>query len=112
MEKLRQLVPIVLAKKYRRWGALAVLALTVVLVVNFFTSNPEYLARLRTVPPSVIMLVVLLNIPAMASLAWAYAAMMRLCGKTLDVKENLLLTAYSSLANFFGPLQTGPGVRM
>lgn len=34
-----------------------------------------------------------------------------MCGKHLEAKENFLLTSYSSIANFFGPLQSGPGVR-
>lgn len=33
------------------------------------------------------------------------------CGKYLNKRETLLLNAYSSLTNFFGPGQSGPGVR-
>jgi len=33
------------------------------------------------------------------------------CGKVLGVRETVLLNAYSSLTNFFGPGQSGPGVR-
>lgn len=40
-----------------------------------------------------------------------YNAILRLCAQPLPVKENLLLTIYSTLANFFLPLQSGPGVR-
>jgi uncharacterized membrane protein YbhN (UPF0104 family) len=35
----------------------------------------------------------------------------RLCKKTLPLKSGLLLTMYTSVINFFGPLQSGPGVR-
>jgi uncharacterized membrane protein YbhN (UPF0104 family) len=38
-------------------------------------------------------------------------ATLRMCGKRLPRKELFLLTSYSSIANFFGPLQSGPGVR-
>ncbi len=34
-----------------------------------------------------------------------------LCRKKLSIKNSLLLTIYSSLVNFFGPLQSGPAVR-
>jgi len=34
-----------------------------------------------------------------------------ICGKRMGLKENFMLTSYSSIANFFGPLQSGPGVR-
>ena len=34
-----------------------------------------------------------------------------LCRKKLSIKNSLLLTIYSSVINFFGPLQSGPAVR-
>lgn len=111
MQRLIQFAKLLLAKKNRRWIAVGVLVLTVAAVIHFFTSNPQYLERLSHVSPVVVMLVILLNIPAMAALAWAYSAILQLCGKPIDTKENLLLTAYSSIINFFGPLQSGPGVR-
>lgn len=100
-----------LAKKNRRWIAIGVLIATALFVVHFFVANPQYLERLRHVSPGVIALVILLNIPATIALAWAYYAILQLCGKPIAMKENLLLTAYSSIINFFGPLQSGPGVR-
>lgn len=111
MDRLKAFAAILLAKKYRRWIAVAILVVTVALVVHFFISNPQYLERLRHVSPLVVLAVIVLNVPAMAALAWAYAAMLALCGKPIGSKENLLLTAYSSIVNFFGPLQSGPGVR-
>lgn len=44
-------------------------------------------------------------------LSWVYAATLQLCGASIKQKENFLLTCYSTIANFFGPLQSGPGVR-
>ena len=100
------------AKRYRRWVGIAVLIATLVLVIRFFFVHPDYIRQLAHVPPLVIIGVILLNIPAMAALAWAYDAMLGLCGTRIPLKENLLLTAYSSLANFFGPLESGPGLRL
>lgn len=111
MLAIKRLVQLLLAKKNRRWVAIGVLIATVLFVVHFFTTNPQYLERLRQVSPGVIALVILLNIPATVALAWAYYAILQLCGKPIAMKENLLLTAYSSIINFFGPLQSGPGVR-
>lgn len=102
---------LLLAKKNRRWIAVGVLIATVALVAHFFAANPQYLTQLTHVSPAVIALVILLNIPATVALAWAYYAILQLCGKPIAMKENLLLTAYSSIINFFGPLQSGPGVR-
>jgi len=38
-------------------------------------------------------------------------ATIRLCQKKLPLKSGALLMIYSSVINFFGPLQSGPGVR-
>jgi uncharacterized membrane protein YbhN (UPF0104 family) len=111
MQQIEQLAKILLAKKNRRWIAVGVLIITVLLVAHFFFSNPQYIEQLAHVSPSVIVLVILLNIPATVALAWAYYAILQLCGKPIAMKENILLTAYSSIINFFGPLQSGPGVR-
>jgi uncharacterized membrane protein YbhN (UPF0104 family) len=102
---------ILLGKRYRPWLVSAIISSTIAFFAHFFVSNPQYLGQLRHVPPEAIVLVVLLNIPAMAALAVAYDAMLRLCGTRIPAKENALLTAYSSIANFFGPFQSGPGVR-
>lgn len=40
-----------------------------------------------------------------------YNTTLSLCGNRLGNKENMLLSIYSTLANFFLPLQSGPGVR-
>lgn len=111
MQQIKRLVQTVLAKKNRRWIAAGILVITVLLVAHFFTAHPEYLERLKHVSPGVIVIVILLNIPATIALAWAYYGILQLCGKPIAMKENLLLTAYSSIINFFGPLQSGPGVR-
>jgi hypothetical protein len=39
-------------------------------------------------------------------LAGIYQFTVQIAGKKLGTKENFLLTIYSSIANFFGPLQT------
>lgn len=100
-----------LSKRYRPWLVGMVIVITVGFFAHFFITNPQYLEQLRHVPPQAIVLVILLNIPAMAALAVAYDVMLRLCGTRMPAKENALLTAYSSIANFFGPFQSGPGVR-
>lgn len=97
--------------KYRAPLVLLLVLLTLAFVIGFFAAHPAYLQQLRHVSPSVVIAVILLNIPTMAALTWAYDAMLRLCGTSMPLKENALLSAYSSIVNFFGPLQSGPGVR-
>jgi uncharacterized membrane protein YbhN (UPF0104 family) len=89
----------------------AILITTVVIFVRFFQIHPQYLTSLRHTNPLWILAVIGLNIPMIILLVFIYDACLKLCGHTLKWQENFFLTAYSSIANFFGPLQSGPGVR-
>jgi uncharacterized membrane protein YbhN (UPF0104 family) len=48
----------------------------------------------------------------MAALAVINSSTLRLCQVTLGRRENFLLTAYTAIINFFGPLQSGPAFRV
>src|SRR5689334_21751807 len=88
-----------------------ILVLTAVVFVRFFVTHPEYWQQLKQTNPWWIVAVVALNIPMIGLLMLIYNACLAMCGKHLEWKENFLLTSYSSIANFFGPLQSGPGLR-
>jgi uncharacterized membrane protein YbhN (UPF0104 family) len=47
----------------------------------------------------------------MVALVLINVATLRLCRVKLSIHENLLLTAYTAVINFFGPLQSGPAFR-
>jgi uncharacterized membrane protein YbhN (UPF0104 family) len=42
---------------------------------------------------------------------WTNSITLRMCGRHLPRRENALLTCYTTLVNFFGPLQSGPAMR-
>jgi uncharacterized membrane protein YbhN (UPF0104 family) len=88
-----------------------ILVLTIAVFVHFFVQHPEYIRQLGQTNPWWIVAVVALNIPMIILLVFIYDACLGLCGKRIAWKENFLLTSYSSIVNFFGPLQSGPGVR-
>ncbi len=88
-----------------------ILLLTLGAFIHFFTTHPQYWHDLRRVSPWWIVAVIALNIPMVGLLVFIYDTCLALCGKRLEWKENFLLTSYSSIINFFGPLQSGPGVR-
>lgn len=88
-----------------------ILLATVIVFVHFFAVHPGYLRQLRHVNPWWIVAVVALNTLTLGLLVLVYDACLKLCGKRLERKETFLLTAYSSIINFFGPLQSGPGAR-
>jgi uncharacterized membrane protein YbhN (UPF0104 family) len=99
------------SKRVRPWLVASVLFLTALLFSRFFAEHPEYLRALRHIPPITIIVVVALDTLLLGALIWIYDATVKLCGRRLPLKETGLLTAYSTIANFFGPLQSGPGVR-
>lgn len=48
---------------------------------------------------------------SIGALALTTLATLRICRLKVDMREGLLLTAYSAVVNFFGPLQSGPAFR-
>jgi uncharacterized membrane protein YbhN (UPF0104 family) len=95
----------------KKIAAIAVLVLTVIAFVWYFKTHPDLLHQLNKVSVWTIIWVLLLNALMLGVLTLITEVSLRLCGKHLLWKENFLLTSYSSLVNFFGPLQSGPGVR-
>jgi len=99
-------------QKLGRIVMLGVLLLTALLFVRYFRQHPEYWHKLSQVSPWVVVWVILLNVVMLGVLVFLSDITIRMAGYKIDQKENFILTAYSTLANFFGPLQSGPGVRL
>lgn len=95
----------------KKIAVVAVLLLTISLFVGYFVQHPEYWRELTRISPWTITWVLLLNVAMVFVLVLITDTTVQMCGKALRPMENFLLTSYSSLANFFGPLQSGPGVR-
>jgi uncharacterized membrane protein YbhN (UPF0104 family) len=96
---------------FKRTLVILILLATIIAFARFFALHPDYIRQLRHVNPWWIIAVIALNIPMVGLLVLLTAISVNLCGKRLKWKENFLLTSYSSIINFFGPLQSGPGVR-
>lgn len=79
--------------------------------IYYWRSHPEIVTQLRQV--SLITVVALLGLYACMTfvLVLIYDTVLRMCGKPISLAENSLLTMYSSVINFFGPLQSGPAFR-
>ena len=109
---LKQLkTKLALVKKYRTPIVVAILLLTVVVFVRFFMLHPAYLSTLKHIKLATVLAIIVLN--ALLTIVLAVIAQVSLmaCKIKMPLKEQLLLTSYASIANFFGPLQSGPGVR-
>ena len=108
MNRLKQLIT---NPRLRSWFVAIILIVTVVVFIRFFKQHPAYFTALRHVKLWQVLAILGLNAGVLLSLVAVYNFTLELCGKRISFKEQFLLTSYSSIANFFGPLQSGPGVR-
>ncbi len=77
----------------------------------YLTNHPEIIQNILGIGYlNTIWLLVLYGVILLTSFGIMYATVL-LCRKKISSKNSLLLTIYSSLINFFGPLQSGPAVR-
>ncbi len=81
------------------------------LFIYYAHGHPQLIQELSHLNPWLIVVLLLAYGALSLWLLGIYNATLRLCGEPLPPNENLLLGIYSMLANFFLPLQSGPGVR-
>src|SRR5687768_7968387 len=91
--------------------AVSILIITIGAFVRYFSAHPEVGEQLAELSPAIIILLLTLYFGTTVALGLVTLATLRLCRERLSSKDSLLLTAYSSLVNFFGPLQSGPAFR-
>ncbi len=87
------------------------LAATVSVFTWYLHAHPEILRQLKHVHPGVLVALLALYAVWFAALAVVLQVSIRMYQKNMKPRENFLLSAYSSLINFFGPGQSGPGLR-
>lgn len=100
-----------LPEPIRKALPLTLVAITVTSFAYLFNEHPEYRHTLASTDPWVLLLVGVLYGVLTLCFNWVYSITLRLCSERLGSREGILLTCYSTIVNFFGPLQSGPGVR-
>ncbi len=98
-------------KLLRSLLAASVLIVTTAAFAYYLSHHPEAIGQLRQLPPMTLVTLLLLYCLFLVALTWIQRATLALCDITLGRKESLLLVMYSSIINFFGPLQSGPAFR-
>ncbi len=96
------------------WRPVAVISIVIVTVAVFgfyFVKHPEVRHQLSHISPGVLAALLALYFLSIGALALTTLATLRLCRLQVDAREGFLLTAYSAVVNFFGPLQSGPAFR-
>jgi uncharacterized membrane protein YbhN (UPF0104 family) len=91
--------------------AVTVLLATAGLFVNYFVGHPTVKQKLTQLSPEVLAGLLLLYFVFVGTLGLVNTATVRLCKARISANESLLLSMYSSIINFFGPLQSGPAFR-
>lgn len=92
-------------------AAVTVLIVTAGAFGYYFVTHPEVGELLRKIPLTTLGILLLLYIGTVGALVLIFTATLRLCKLKIETGEIALLTAYSSVINFFGPLQSGPAFR-
>lgn len=77
----------------------------------YISTHPSVISSVLTLNPIVGVFILVLYFAVVLTNFVIMYMTIKLRGKTLPLKSGLLLTMYSSVVNFFGPLQSGPGVR-
>ena len=98
-------------KRYKRLAAILIIFLTFAGFIIYFVNHPGSLHPLRSLSLGTVVLLLLLYLGTLVSLIFNLRFSLALLGKRMPLQENALLTIYSTIVNFFGPLQSGPGVR-
>jgi len=98
-------------KKLKVLAAFIILAGTAAAFIQYASTHPALLDKLRQTNPLILIILVSAYIVWFLALVVILRISIRMYGISISKQENMLLNAYSSLANFFGPGQSGPAVR-
>lgn len=88
-----------------------ILLATIGLFVRYVMTHPEVIDKITDMSPAMILALLFFYGVSFFALALVLRVSLKMYGKTIGRQENLLLNAYSSLVNFFGPAQSGPAFR-
>ncbi len=91
--------------------AFSVLVVTAVASLYFLGHHPAVGRQLAQTPSGTLLGLLGLYLVFMVSLWLIFRSSLVLCDIRLARRETMLVTAYSSIINFFGPLQSGPAFR-
>lgn len=108
MNRLRELA----ANKTLRIVVMAVVIIGTFGVFGYYLStHPEVVQAIISLSPVTLLLLATGYFLTIATNGFVLSVSLKMLGKRVPFLENFALTGYSSVVNFFGPLQSGPGVR-
>jgi uncharacterized membrane protein YbhN (UPF0104 family) len=96
---------------WRSIAVIVILILTVAVFADYYTTHPVIAQELRHTHIQILTLILILYLGTIGALMLVALSTLRLCKVRLPLHDNLLLNAYTTVINFFGPLQSGPAFR-
>jgi hypothetical protein len=103
--------PVTFFKLHKKAISIAIIILFFGFFGYYIVANPSVMESVAQVGPLVALSVLLLYLLVLLTNVGIMHISIRLHDKHLALRQNFPLMIYSSLVNFFGPLQSGPGVR-
>ena len=103
--------PVAFVKAHKKAISVAIIILFFGFFGYYIIANPSVLVSIAQVGPLVALGVLVLYFLVLLTNVAIMHVSIRLHEKNMPLRQNFLLIIYSSLVNFFGPLQSGPGVR-
>lgn len=108
MEKSKRLL---LDPQFRKILVVSIILITLGVFAYYLATHQEILKTLLHLPPYLLILLTVGYLGAIIANAFILHASLNLLAKRAHFGDNIALTSYSSIINFFGPLQSGPGAR-
>lgn len=98
-------------RHHKKLLAVIILIGFTVFLITYLWLHPDLLIRVFQIGWKDGLLLLILYLGVVLTNIGITQASVRLCHKNLPLQNGFLLTIYSTIVNFFGPLQSGPGVR-
>lgn len=108
VQRIRQLLA---NRRLRTSLGILILVATVLLFVEYGRTHPGTFSQIGQIGLPALLLILFLYTLFVGTNAAVLFINIRMCSRRISGKDGFLLTAYSTLVNFFGPLQSGPGFR-
>lgn len=97
--------------RFRLMLIVVIVGATLAVFTQYLIAHPSVIGVVLGMHPAAVILLVLAYIGTIVANAFVLSVSLRMIGKRVSFNENASLTGYSSVVNFFGPLQSGPGFR-
>ncbi|MDQ3123748.1 MAG: hypothetical protein M3Q14_03650 [bacterium] len=97
--------------KSRRYVGLIIIVLSIIIFAWYIRGHPNTLYPIRSTPIYLIPILLLLYSTFLITNFLITVITITISKKSFSLKGSFILTIYSTLVNFFGPLQSGPGFR-